>query len=703
MSEQYNFTEQILDDVNNHDVQDCIAILRLENHLGDLLQEFPIFDGEVAEIGRDPDRHSGGQDEIRRRYITLPDDLLYPVVSKNHFRIYSVIFDKKAHDLQPLIYCEDLESTNGTYVNDTCIGMIGRERIAHLLSHGDVITVRPDWRFRLYQPQLTALKGLSGKSEDLEMQYSVSKRILGSGQYGSVFLANEVATSKQVACKIVDFEKAIEHRGDPSSSPFFVIGGLQASSGKDAIMREVKILAALSHPHIVNLRKVFYSQNTLYTFTDLAPGGDLFSYIEKCRDSITDCEGRIIARQIVMALEFMHSNGVAHRDIKPENVLIMQTDFGGRVVLTDFGFATYTRERAGRMLSKVGTDGYLAPEVDRVERTNQSYTTAADMWSLGVLTAHLLTAQSILTQEEVPRLSQIQIAERFLAVESRNQLKPRAVRFLQRLFVLNPSDRMTAVQALNHSWFKKPDSEAAAIEDVCRKMTRFWKKRDDQPDTMIEALPGVRRDDRVDDESSRQYKSRRKIPDASSYQYFGLERHLQQRPSSQRRTLLEDLNKSGSQFIATKESSVSRLRDAFTHGSDIFGKSHGFETQYTNSPEDDEGMSVIPTTTFPIEKTYGFTLNAATSPSNPQDYFAATDLGNSQQGSNLKRVRFESEDPEERALRDAVAKAGPRWQTAKDFGDALKKRKMELVARSGNTQRQPLGTLPIRTSSKSAS
>lgn len=62
-----------------------------------------------------------------------------------------------------------------------------------------------------------------------------------------------------------------------------------------------------------------------------------------------------------MALEFMHSNGVAHRDIKPENVLIMQTDFGGRVVLTDFGFATYTRERAGRMLSKVGTDGYLAP------------------------------------------------------------------------------------------------------------------------------------------------------------------------------------------------------------------------------------------------------------------------------------------------------------------------------------------------------
>jgi len=98
-----------------------------------------------------------------------------------------------------------------------------------------------------------------------------------------------------------------------------------------------------------------------YIFTDLAPGGDLFSYIESCGGELTDWGSRVIARQIVLAIEFMHSKGIAHRDIKPENVLIMQSSFGGRVVLTDFGFANYANEKTGRLLSKVGTEGYTAP------------------------------------------------------------------------------------------------------------------------------------------------------------------------------------------------------------------------------------------------------------------------------------------------------------------------------------------------------
>jgi serine/threonine protein kinase len=57
----------------------------------------------------------------------------------------------------------------------------------------------------------------------------------------------------------------------------------------------------------------------------------------------------------------MHKQGVVHRDIKPENILIMQKDFGGRVVLTDFGFANYLHKSSGRLLSKVGTSGFVAP------------------------------------------------------------------------------------------------------------------------------------------------------------------------------------------------------------------------------------------------------------------------------------------------------------------------------------------------------
>ena len=87
----------------------------------------------------------------------------------------------------------------------------------------------------------------------------------------------------------------------------------------------------------------------------------MFSYIDFHQGKLTDWHSRTISRQLVLAILYMHSQGIAHRDIKPENVLIMQTDFGGRVVLTDFGFAAYLDRETGRLMSRVGTEGYIAP------------------------------------------------------------------------------------------------------------------------------------------------------------------------------------------------------------------------------------------------------------------------------------------------------------------------------------------------------
>lgn len=103
------------------------------------------------------------------------------------------------------------------------------------------------------------------------------------------------------------------------------------------------------------------SNATRYIFTELAPAGDLYSYIEAHDGKLSDLESRVIARQIFLAVQYMHRQGIVHRDIKPENVLIMQKDFGGRVVLTDFGFANHIHKSTGRLLSKVGTSGFIAP------------------------------------------------------------------------------------------------------------------------------------------------------------------------------------------------------------------------------------------------------------------------------------------------------------------------------------------------------
>lgn len=91
-------------------------------------------------------------------------------ISKLHFRIYSIIYEQnKKSNLQPLIYCEDLESTNGTYINDNCIGMIGHERIGYLLSNGDQIELRPCWQFRFYQPSHPSMILDNKKLEELQV------------------------------------------------------------------------------------------------------------------------------------------------------------------------------------------------------------------------------------------------------------------------------------------------------------------------------------------------------------------------------------------------------------------------------------------------------------------------------------------------------------------------------------------------------
>lgn len=81
--------------------------------------------------------------------IVIPDER----ASKLHFRIYSIVYDEREHASDPpLIYCEDLQSTNGTFINNVMIGNINTEKVGFLLSDGDVIKIQPYWIFHFSQP-----------------------------------------------------------------------------------------------------------------------------------------------------------------------------------------------------------------------------------------------------------------------------------------------------------------------------------------------------------------------------------------------------------------------------------------------------------------------------------------------------------------------------------------------------------------------
>jgi uncharacterized membrane protein len=80
-------------------------------------------------------------------------------VSKQHFQVYSIIYEiGKEDEFPPKVYVLDLESSNGTYVNNQLIGIVGKERKGRILNDGDVIGIRPFWSFRFRQkmPQVEA-------------------------------------------------------------------------------------------------------------------------------------------------------------------------------------------------------------------------------------------------------------------------------------------------------------------------------------------------------------------------------------------------------------------------------------------------------------------------------------------------------------------------------------------------------------------
>lgn len=158
----------------------------------------------------------------------------------------------------------------------------------------------------------------------------------------------------------------------------------------DLVLSEVKVMEALNHPNIVRLhdfsdKGVIEKSNgktipVLYLALDLITGGELFDYVA-VSGSFSDKVARFYFKQLIDAIEFMHTKGFAHRDIKAENLLI---DSDYRLKLVDFGFSTPMggKDGSGKLHTAKGTEGYMAPEILNQEPYSGE---KVDLFAAGVL------------------------------------------------------------------------------------------------------------------------------------------------------------------------------------------------------------------------------------------------------------------------------------------------------------------------------
>ncbi|KAL4806128.1 kinase-like domain-containing protein [Aspergillus unguis] len=426
-----------------------------------------------------------GRDAKKCQYV-LND----PVISNKHLWIYTVIFDQDdPGEIEPLVYTQDI-SMNGSWWNGY---RMRKGRSSYLLGDGDLLQLSDGVILKYNSVGGTQITGFT-PVQALEMrsfadEYVLTRRKLGSGAYGQVYMAYKKSTGQQFACKIVNL-LAVKHRLAREGEARHAKTYNKAISPKlrdsyvdfrfkdklDRYHREAAILQNLQHPNIVGLEKVIRSNNTIYMFQDLLTAGDLFSYIQYKGGRLPDIEAAVILRQIVIALDFLHSRNIVHRDLKPDNILMTSRADGSRVVLTDFGCATAVDPISNRMSSIVGTFEFSAPEV--IKQDKRGYTKAADLWSLGCLAAILLTGEPLFSDLPPNHDVQhrLQAIKRLKVRMERLKVGERAQDFVLRLLQHDASKRMDVKEALQHPWFTNP-SHKADFEALYNRSIRDWKPR----------------------------------------------------------------------------------------------------------------------------------------------------------------------------------------------------------------------------------
>ena len=215
------------------------------------------------------------------------------------------------------------------------------------------------------------------------------ERELGSGGMATVFLARDLRHERDVAIKVLKPDVA-------------------ESLGRERFVREIRIAARLTHPHILPLYASGEEASFLYFVMPVMKGQTLRDLLREQRQLPVDQAVRLSA-EVADALDYAHRHDIVHRDIKPENILLHE----GHAVVADFGIGRAivaatedTRASMTQFGVVVGTPAYMSPE----QAAGEGVDGRSDLFSLGCVMYEMLTGAQPFTSDT----TQATIAKRFV-------------------------------------------------------------------------------------------------------------------------------------------------------------------------------------------------------------------------------------------------------------------------------------------------
>ena len=278
---------------------------------------------------------------------------------------------------------------------------------------------------------------LVGKSKaDPEEDYK-KLNFLGEGSFASVYKVQNKFTDVICAMKIINktFSCTIEDENE--------------------ILNEINILRTMDHPGILKIFEFYSSKQNYSIVTELCPGGELFQQIID-KGPFNEKYSAYVMYQIFSAVNYCHKMHIVHRDLKPENILIVGKDREGLPTIKICDFGTSKMFEKGAVQRKlVGSSYYIAPEV-----LKKHYNEKCDVWSCGVIMYILLSARPPFGGEDDNEIMErVAIGKYDLESPPFNKLSRNSIDLIKRLLTMDPEQRISAEQALNHPWFKEFKSQ----------------------------------------------------------------------------------------------------------------------------------------------------------------------------------------------------------------------------------------------------
>ncbi|CAL0310163.1 unnamed protein product [Lupinus luteus] len=293
------------------------------------------------------------------------------------------------------------------------------------------------------------MSDLAGLAEAAGSRFT-SLELIGQGSFGDVYKGFDKELNKEVAIKVIDLEESEDEIDD--------------------IQKEISVLSQCRSQYITEYYGSYLNQTKLWIIMEYMAGGSVADLLQS-GPPLDEMSIACILRDLLHAIDYLHTEGKIHRDIKAANILLNEN---GDVKVADFGVSAQLSRTISRRKTFVGTPFWMAPEVIQ---NSEGYNEKADIWSLGITVIEMAKGEPPLADLHpmrvlfiIPRENPPQLDEHFS-----RPLKEFVSLCLKKV----PAERPSAKELLKHRFIRNARKSPKLSERI-RERPKYQIKEEDQ-------------------------------------------------------------------------------------------------------------------------------------------------------------------------------------------------------------------------------